>query len=150
MTIWGRVEHFLDDQQRGKVALEVGIFLELAARTNAAVRRHSDFLAEFAQDCVGGSFVASPTTPRQAPAGRIAQLHQHHFPIRRQRKRVRSERARAADEPVELEQPVRGAKQDAQSAVGDAGRFHSDGRHAKVLALGVAHERGQRARPRRI
>ena len=64
MTIWGRVEHFLDDQQRGKVALEVGIFLELGARADAAVGRNSDFLAEFAQDCVGGSFVGSTTAAR--------------------------------------------------------------------------------------
>ena len=120
------VAHVLDDQQRGEVALEIDRFLELAGEADAAVRGHSDLLAKLAQTPLLRHLRRLRGRRREAPAGRIAKLDEDQLALRRQRDRVRAERARAAHEPAGLHQLVRRGDARRSEAVGDSSsRFTS-------------------------
>lgn len=102
----GTVAHVLDDQQRRSIALEVDLFLELEREPDPSISRHSDLLAELADDRGLRILAPAPAATRKSPASRIAQLYEDQLAVRSKSDCMRSIGARPANVPARHHQLV--------------------------------------------
>ena len=94
--------------------------VKLGGQADGPVRGHADFLAKFAQDGFARILFLASSAARQPPAGRIAQLDENDLPLGSESQGMGAEGARAPNEPVELEQPMRAGQRQPQGLVDHA------------------------------
>src|SRR6185369_3950639 len=115
------VTHVANDEQRSKIMLEVGAFVELGGELDFTVRGHPNLLAKFTKHGVARILIFRTAAARQAPSGRVTQPDEDRLTLWGKRQRVRSERPRTPNEPAELEQAVGSGDDQPQEGVEHCG-----------------------------